>query len=384
MCMLFFMFSNLLSYSSFSMLYERVNRMNGTITHQFGRALTGQGMKNIYEDLIGEARKVYFIKSPPTFRLSELFRQLGYHFVKRGYDIEWFYDPLYTDDLEAVFVKGIRTLFIQASHPVSFEPKYYGSTHQVISFYEAYDESKLREFGGFLREKTIHSEQWFAKMMDSMAKAKTIHDEWEEPYVAGMDWTGFNEQVEELFNNVFSTLKFSKTPQRTHRLMGTITPEGAKDHFESLTKDVKRRIYIKGYPGSGKSTMMKSFAGKAESLGLNTQWGWCGLDCNSIDYVYLPELQTILFDSTSPHAYDPERSGDELFDVRKFRVLNEEEQHLVDEIKDRYAEEILVATEYLQVFSTDDQTIRETMDTCINDYKWREIEDSIFQKIEKL
>lgn len=358
--------------------------MNGAITHQFGRALTGQGMKNIYEDLIGEARNVYFIKSPPTFRLSELFRQLGYHYVKRGYDIEWFHDPIHTDEIEAVYVKGIRTLFLQSSHPVSFEPKYYGSTHQVISFYEAYDELKLREHGAFLREKTIHSEQWFAKMMQSMANAKAIHDEWEEPYVSGMDWNAFNIQVEELFKNVFSTLKFNKKPQRTHRMMGTITPDGAKDHFQSLTKDVKRRIFIKGYPGSGKSTMMKQFAGKAEELGLNTQFGWCGLDCNSIDYVYLPEIQTILFDSTSPHSYDPERPGDEVFDVRMFRLLNEEEQKLVNVIKDRYSEEIVVATEYLQVFSTDEQTIRETMDMCIINYKWREIEDSIYQKVDRI
>ncbi|MGB3101709.1 MAG: hypothetical protein WBB56_07350, partial [Psychrobacillus psychrotolerans] len=108
------------------------------------------------------------------------------------------------------------------------------------------------------------------------------------------------------------------------------------------------------------------------------QLGWCGLDCNSIDYVYLPELQTILFDSTSPHEYEPERSGDEIFDVRKFRELNEEEQIFVNQIKERYQEEIRVATEYLQVFSTDEETIRETMDMCVNNYKWREIEDSVY------
>ncbi len=361
-----------------------MDTLNGTITHQFGRAYTGQGVKHIYNELIGEARKVYFIKSPPTFRLSELFRQVGFHYLKRGYDIEWFHDPLHADVLEAVYVKGNRTLFLQAAHPLSFEPKYYGSTHQVISFYESYDDAKLKEHGGFLREKTIHSEQWLAKMLQTMTKAKEIHDEWEQPYIVGMDWQAFDLQAEELFENVFSSFNFNKEAIKTHRLMGTITPEGPKDHFASLTKGVKRRIFIKGYPGSGKSTMMKLFAAKAESVGLNAQFGWCGLDCNSIDYVYLPELQTILFDSTSPHEYEPERSGDEIFDVRKFRELNEEEQISVNQIKERYQEEIKVATEYLQVFSTDEETIRETMDMCVNNYKWREIEDSVYQMIENV
>ncbi|PUB02963.1 hypothetical protein [Paenisporosarcina sp. OV554] len=356
--------------------------MNGTITHQFGRAFTGQGEKNIYNELINEARKVYFIKSPPTFKLSDLFRQVGYHYVKRGYDIEWFYDSLHVDVIEATYVKSNRTLFIQASHPVSFEPKYYGSTHHVISFYEAYDEQKLREHGGFLREKTLHSEQWLGKALQTLTNAKNIHDEWEVPYVSGMDWTGFDAQAESLFNDTFTTLKFNKPSHRTHRLMGTLTPEGPKDYFDSLTKRFKRRIFIKGYPGSGKSTLMKRFGEHAEGLGLDTQWGWCGLDCNSIDYVWLPELQTILFDSTSPHEYEPDRSGDEIFDVKKFRDLNDEEGLLVEGIITRYKEEIVHATEYLQVYCTDDETIRETLDTCVNNYKWQEIEIDLFQKID--
>ena len=356
--------------------------MNGTITHQFGRAFTGQGMKNIYGDLINEAQKVFYIKSPPTFKLSELFKQVGFHYVKRGYDIEWFHDPLHTEIIEATYVKGLRVLFLQASHPVSFEPKYYGSVHHVISFHEAYDELNLRIHGGFIREKVVHSEQWLAKALQTMTNAKNIHDEWELPYVSGMDWTGFDEQAKKLFDTTFSTLQFDKTPHRTHRLMGTLTPLGAKDHFESLTKGVKRRIFIKGYPGGGKSTLMKSFAEKAESLGLDTQWGWCGLDCSSIDYVWLPELQTIIFDSTSPHEYEPERPGDEIYDVKKFRELNEEEQLVVDGIVTRYREEILHATEYLQVHFTDDETVRETLDACVNNYKWQEIEEELFQKID--
>ena len=361
---------------------ERNEPMNGIITHQFGRAFTGQGVKNIFAELIEEAQSVYFIKSPPTFKLSELFKQVGFHYVKRGYDIEWFYDPLHTDIIEATYVKGLRTLFLQSSNPVSFEPKYYGSTHHVISFYDAYDEQKLRENGGFIKEKTVHSEQWLKKALQTLTNAKNIHDEWEIPYVSGMDWKGFDEQAEALFNETFSTLQFNKTPHRTHRLMGTLTPEGAKDYFGSLTKGVKRRIFIKGYPGGGKSTLMKGFAEKAESLGLDTQWGWCGLDCNSIDYVWLPELQTILFDSTSPHEYEPERSGDEIYDVKKFRDLNENDQLLVDGIVARYREEILHATEYLQVHFTDDQTIRESLDLCVNNYKWLEIEDYLYQKID--
>jgi len=356
--------------------------VNGTITHQYGRAFTGQGVKNIYSELIDEARKVYFIKSPPTFKLSELFKQVGFHYVKRGYDIEWFYDPLHKGTIEATYIKGLRTLFLQASHPISFEPKYYGSTHQIISFYDAYDEQKLKEHGGFLREKTLHSEQWLAKALQTMTNAKNIHDEWEVPYVAEMDWAGFDLQAKTLFDETFSTLQFNKDPKRTHRLMGTLTPEGAKDYFASLTKGVKRRIFIKGHPGGGKSTLMKGFAEKAESLGLDTQWGWCGLDCNSIDYVLLPELQTILFDSTAPHEYEPERTGDEIYDVKKFRELNEEDQLKVDGIVTRYREEILHATEYLQVHCTDDETVRETLDLCINNYKWKEVEDSMYQKID--
>ena len=64
---------------------------------------------------------------------------------------------------------------------------------------------------------------------------------------------------------------------------------------------LEKRLFIKGYPGTGKSSMMKKLANEALKRGYDVQLVWCGLDANSIDMVILPELSFCIFDSTEPH-----------------------------------------------------------------------------------
>ncbi|AYC28758.1 hypothetical protein [Paenisporosarcina cavernae] len=355
--------------------------MTGTITYQYGRTHTGQGLRSIYHELIEEASSVYFIKSPPTLLLSELFRQIGFFYVKRGYDIEWFLDPYVEGALEAVFIRGCKKLFVQASYPISIEPQFVGSTHHILSFYEAYDATKLKNAGPFIREKSMHRDQWMKKFQDEIAKVKALHDEWEVPYVTHMKWSKVDEAVEKLRNDVFSTIQLAKKAKRTHRLLGSITPDGAKDNYASIAKSVKRRIYLKGYPGSGKSTLMKKIATYAESVGLDTQWGWCGLDRDSIDFVYIPELSWMIFDSTAPHEYAPERDADEVFSVQEFCELTTEETEKVESIKKQYKDYLQCAIDYLCMFVEEDKVVKETFDSCVNTYKWADLENKVYQML---
>ncbi len=121
--------------------------MNSTILHFFGKALTGQGMKNVYKEVMNEAKTVYFLKGAHGFKLSELLQKLGKYYNSEEVAIEYFHDPLFENTLEALFVKEPHNiLFLQATSP-SFEPQFYGSRDKVLSFYECVDEEKLKMHG---------------------------------------------------------------------------------------------------------------------------------------------------------------------------------------------------------------------------------------------
>lgn len=66
---------------------------------------------------------------------------------------------------------------------------------------------------------------------------------------------------------------------------------------------------IKGGPGTGKSTLMKKVAEKAEELNEKCIICPCSSDPASLDAVILPERKTVILDGTPPHIVEPEYPG---------------------------------------------------------------------------
>ncbi len=70
-----------------------------------------------------------------------------------------------------------------------------------------------------------------------------------------------------------------------------------------------RYFILKGGPGTGKSTLMKSAAKRIEKEGFTVHTISCSADPDSIDAVLFPELDAGIFDGTAPHVMDPKMPG---------------------------------------------------------------------------
>ncbi|MBQ7095368.1 MAG: hypothetical protein IJN80_02795 [Clostridia bacterium] len=82
--------------------------------------------------------------------------------------------------------------------------------------------------------------------------------------------------------------------------------KGFFSYFNTLLNEKDQKIYyIKGGPGSGKSTLMKRIAAMAEDAELIL----CSADPNSLDGVRLPKENAILIDATAPHSHEPKYLG---------------------------------------------------------------------------
>lgn len=73
------------------------------------------------------------------------------------------------------------------------------------------------------------------------------------------------------------------------------------DDFVSLSK-IKRLYIIKGGPGCGKSTFMKTIADAANNAGHDVERVLCSADPDSLDGIYIPSLHVAYVDGTAPHA----------------------------------------------------------------------------------
>ncbi len=104
-----------------------------------------------------------------------------------------------------------------------------------------------------------------------------------------------------------------------HMFAGVNSPQGFFSRFDHIMPGAadRRKIFIKGGPGMGKSTLMKKVAARAAGEGLDCEVFHCSSDPASIDGVHIPALQTAILDATAPHNCDPVYPGigGELFDV---------------------------------------------------------------------
>lgn len=355
--------------------------MTGIVTYFFGQAMTGQGMKHLYKELMStEANTVYLLKGAHSFKISEQLSKLANHYSDKGVEVECFLDPLFENTFEAIFVKNpYNILFLQATNP-SIEPIVLGKRDKVISLYDCLDEQKLILQGGQLEQLHETKAKYYQNCFTALSNAIKIHDDWEVETRRYMNWEGLDEQFDELKNDLFGEAKQDKLAKRTHRLLGTLTPAGARDTVQSITKDLERRMFIKGYPGTGKSSMMKKLADEAASRGYDVQMVWCGLDSNSVDMVILPELKFCIFDSTEPHVYFPDESrpGDEIFDIARHCHPTEVEESNIQKIVAKYKSAIYDATVNANLYAQEERKVREIIDSAINAEEFEKRIETLF------
>lgn len=346
-------------------IWERMVIIYGTITEYMGTAYTGRGVAHKYDTLIATADKTIFLKAPPSNAISNVLNDAAAYFIKRGYDVDRFNNPVLPDNTDAIFVKDISLFILQASHPVSLEPTEIGGRHHVISFYDAYDEEKLQSRSTEMTDVVEESNLVFTKMMQSMSEALRIHDEWEQVNIVRMMWSEHEQMIVSLKEELFGTMKLRKKSTVSHRIAGSLSPGGARDFIPSITSWTKRRILMKGLSGTGKSTMLKALGKEAERRGIDVLYGWCGLDPKSVDILLLPELSVCLFDATQPHEYDPESPLDEILDLVSMCTEDAEAEEKIREISGRYKEKIMDATGYMHAYAHSENRLREVVDQAI-------------------
>ncbi len=325
--------------------------MNGNVTYYFGHALTGQGVKHLYKELMDEAELVYFLQGAPAFKGSELLKELGYFYVKQGFSVEWFKHALLEDIVEAVYVKGCNRLFVWASE-WAIEPTLLGTKHRVLSFYDCLEEERLVKKGEQLANAMQERVSWREKCIATLNHAIKLHDNWEVITQSCMDWKALDEQVANLKTEIFQSITLNKAGIRTHRLLGTLTPRGAENTVDSITKNITTRLMIKGKPGTGKSSLMKGLADEANARGLDAQIIWCGL-------------------------------GDRIFDIGQHCVLTKEVETDIEAVRAQYKEAMQDAMGYAKRYAEAEHTVRQLIDHCLLTSLWREKTAPLFERVTK-
>lgn len=96
----------------------------------------------------------------------------------------------------------------------------------------------------------------------------------------------------------------------TRYFLGGNTASGFVSFYGQFCRGPEDFLWvIKGGPGCGKSSFMKTIGRAAENAGLDVEYVLCSGDPDSVDGVYLPALHTGYADGTAPHVLEAVTPG---------------------------------------------------------------------------
>lgn len=169
-------------------------------------------------------------------------------------------------------------------------------------------------------------------MENAYREAKQIHDDWEKIYIANMDLSRLNLYSESVISTLAEAQSKAGKSKVYKRFFGTTTTEGPVNFIDELTLDLSTRYFIKGRPGTGKSTFLKKLSAALLEKGFDIEQYYCSFDPNSLDMVVSRELSFCVFDSTAPHEKFPERENDIILDFYEESGLSGVDEKYIDEL----------------------------------------------------
>lgn len=150
---------------------------------------------------------------------------------------------------------------------------------------------------------------------EAFTQARTVHNGQERIYLEHMDFGAADGISEGLVRRLLGHKSGTRPGRAFHRFFGAATAWGNKDHIPQVIEGLDCRIFIKGRPGTGKSTLLKKVCAAALRRGCDVEVYHCALDVDSVDLIAVRQLGFCLLDSTPPHEYFPSREGDEIIDM---------------------------------------------------------------------
>lgn len=354
--------------------------MAGIIRNYFAGGNTAHGFHSLFDSNLEGLDRLFILKGGPGTGKSSLMKKIGNDLAKKGHDIEFLYCSSDSNSVDGVIVPKLKVGIVDGTAPHVIEPKAPGAVEEYINLGEAWDSEKLTLKKDKIVSLNKQISEAFQTAYATFNSALKIHDDWETIYIGSMDFDKADYLTGRLIDTFFGKMKLNKPSLVRHRFLGAATPIGAVDFIPNLTEDIPKRYFIKGRPGSGKSTMLKKLASSAEAKGIDVEVYHCGFDANSLDMLIFRELGIAIFDSTAPHEYFPSRDGDEIIDMYDTVIAPGTDEIFADRIAEvaaRYREKMKEATSYLAMA----KTLREELEAIYVENMDFSVVDGIRDKI---
>ena len=323
--------------------------MMGKTIHYFAAGHTARGYFNLYESNLRNLDHLFVLWGRPLSLFSGWLEDMASKWNAKGCKVEVLHSPWDAAALTGVILPAFKIALVDANELRGLNPESLAAKVRYVNLTQAQQTPALTAEHELLKC-SLGMRQALQAAYNCFGEALCIHDKWEEIYICNMDFKAADRLADSYAKNILGNAVFARTSCAKHRFLGAATPQGSVDFVPSLTQDIARRYFLKGRPGTGKSTLLKRIVVQAEKKGRDVEVYHCGFDPNSLDMVIIRDLNTAILDSTAPHEYFPARAGDEIIDLYQILIKPGTDTLHADalgEISSQYKEKIRDATALL-------------------------------------
>ena len=311
--------------------------MKGKVRKIFPGANTSNGFYSYFDYIIPEnVSRIFFLKGGPGVGKSSFMKKIATDFADRGYDVEIF--PCSSDpgSLDAVVIKKLGVVLIDATAPHIVDPKLPGAIDEIVNFGDFWDVNNLEKDRNAINDCNTIIKNCFNRTFKYLKAAEPIFYEIEEKNSSAMDFGKLNKYtedfIEELFENVKTTDKLGKV---RHLFVTAITPIGHIDYADSLLQSIPKVYYLDGKIGCGKTTFLKRVYDRAILKGLKVEVYHYPLIPQKIDTIMIEELGIAI--TTSPIYKNEEK-----IDLCKFANKEKIEEYKAElEVDEKILDELI-------------------------------------------
>ncbi|GAA0134955.1 PRK06851 family protein [Paenibacillus sp. YSY-4.3] len=349
--------------------------MAGRERHYFARGNTAEGLVSLVDSIYYKLDAVYVLEGDSQ-EIGTILARLANGWGRRDWNLHLIHQPLQSDLLEGIIIEDARIgLIADQAWPKEGSPE--GIEVRRFDFGSDPSGERLADHREHIAALEHNIAEDYTKAYETFQRTLRIHDDWEKIYIDTLDRAFMNQLAVDWADQYLVAVEGDGYGQAagegvdtgagagaglgadagsqepgtvTRRFLGAATWRGAVDFVLNLTEDVPTRIFVKGRPGSGKSTLFKKIAATAAERGIDTEVYHCGFDPNSLDMLVFRSLGVAIFDSTAPHEHFPLRDGDSILDIYELAIApytDEKHAEEIAEVRSRYTTSMQIAISYL-------------------------------------
>lgn len=363
---------------------KEVLRVEGRVTHYFAGGNTSKGFYSLYDSCFQDVEKLYILLGTPANGKSTIMEELGLYWSKNGYHVELIHSANDNDSIDGVKNVDKQIGVIDGTIPYPLKYRAIGAVEHFIDLTTAVDSKKIYVQKEHIIKLNEEMDQMFQQAFSAFAEGLKAHDDLEKIYIANMDFKEAEKLTEHMIQTIFRDKKSKEKGGNVHRFLGAATPEGSVDFIPKLTEGLGKRYFIKGRPGSGKSTMLKKLGNEGEKQGFYVEYYHCGFDPKSLDMIIIRELDVAIFDSTAPHEYFPTGKGDEIIELYGTVIKKGTDETFAKEIAETtalYKSKMKEGTHFLREAKIKRDELKKIYKEAVNFAIVHEIKEQFFQQL---